>query len=339
MCAVLAMLLAGGLGCARSADSASDGGTTLLLQRAERKLAGTVFQIEVVSQSKRVGHAALEAAFEGVAAEEQRISTWSETSEISAVNRAAGHAPVAVSHDLFAVMERSVWASELTGGAFDVTFAGCGGVWSVSKRRIPSQQEIDECLPRVDYRRIELYPERSSLFLPRPDMRIDLGGIGKGYRVDQAAAVLRAHGITSYLVNGGGDIRLAGRKIDRPWAVEIAHPREPDGRWGVVQLDRGAVVTSGDYSWYFEQDGVRYHHIIDPTTGQPARRSVAVTVIAQSAMDADALATGLFVMGPERALDLVERLPGVEALIIDPQLTAHVSSGFPAYDVHPFGGS
>ena len=106
-----------------------------------------------------------------------------------------------------------------------------------------------------------------------------------------------------------------------------------------MQLDRGAVVTSGDYSWYFERDGVRYHHIIDPTTGHPARRSVAVTVIAQSAMDADALATGLFVMGPDPALDLVEKLPGVEALIIDPQLRAHVSSGFPAYDERPFGGS
>ena len=160
-------------------------------------------------------------------------------------------------------------------------------------------------------------------------MSIGVGGIGKGYAVDQAARVLEEHGIESYIVDGGGDIRIRGQRPDRPWTLAIAHPRRKGGLYGSFTLAKGAVVTSGDYESSFVRDGVLYHHILDPRTGHPAKKSVAVTVLAPEAALADALATGLFVLGPEQGLALVEELPEVEALFFAPSLEVVTSSGFP----------
>ncbi len=143
--------------------------------------------------------------------------------------------------------------------------------------------------------------------------------------------MLVRRGVADYAIDGGGDIRLAVNGDGAPWHVPVAHPRRPDTILGTLALATGAVATSGDYEWFFERDGVRYHHILDPATGRPARRSIAATVIAPTAVEADALATGLFVMGPRRALALVEGLPNVEALLVAPDLSLHVSSGFPPF--------
>ncbi len=320
-------------GCRAGEETAGPGPGALL--RDERLLMGTRFQIQAVTDDEEAGAAAMEAAFTEVARVEALLSAWREASELSAVNRAAGRQPVAVGADLYAVVERSLEVSEWTGGAFDVTFAGCGGLWSFREPRIPSDGEIAACLPRVDFRAVVLDPEASSIFLPRADMRIGLSGIGKGYGVDRAAAVLEARGIHDYIVDGGGDIRLKGRKGDRPWTSGIAHPRRRGELYATLHPHQGAIVSSGDYERTFERAGVRYHHILDPTTGRPARRSAAVTVVAVNAMDADALATGLFVMGPEAGLALVESLPGVEALAFGPELSVHLSSGFPEITVVP----
>lgn len=305
------------------------------LLRDERLAMGTRFQIQVVTGDSEAGTAAMEAAFAEVARIEALLSEWRETSELSAVNRAAGRQGVVVGPDLYAVVERSLEVSEWTGGAFDVTFAACGGLWSFREPRIPSVEEIAGCLPRVGFRAVVLDPEASSIFLSRAGMRIGLSGIGKGYGVDRAAMVLEARGLHDYIVDGGGDIRLKGRKRDRPWSSGIAHPRRRGALYATLHPQAGAIVTSGDYERAFEREGVRYHHILDPTTGMPARRSVAVTVVAASAMDADALATGLFVMGPEAGLALVESLPGVEALLFGPDLSVHLSNGFPEITVLP----
>lgn len=297
--------------------------------RAQRMLMGTMFDIQIVEADPSAGAAAIRAAFDEVERVEALLSEWIETSEISAVNREAGRRPVVVGPDLYTVVERSLWASELTGGAFDITFAACGHLWSFKEARIPDEAEIVDCLPRVGFRRLRLDAARSSIFLPGADMRIGIAGIGKGYGVDRAAEELEAQGIHDYIVDGGGDIRLSGSNIGRPWKVGIADPRRRGKLYSALTLDNGAIVTSGDYESFFEKDGVRYHHILEPATGWPARRSVAVTVIAPSAMDADALATGLFVVGPERGLELVESLPEVEALFFGPDLAIHRSSGFP----------
>jgi thiamine biosynthesis lipoprotein len=307
----------------------ADRGPQLL--REQRLLMGTTFDIQVVTDDRERGALAIREAFDEVARVEDLLSEWRETSEISRVNRLAGREPVAIGPDLFAVVERSLWVSEATRGAFDVTFAGCGRLWSFVERRKPSDEALSRCLGAVGYRRLELDPDDSTLFLPRADMRIGIAGIGKGYGVDRAAQRLESRGIRRYVVDGGGDIRLRGANVDRPWSVGIAHPRERGTLFAALQLDGGSIVTSGDYQRFFDLEGVRYHDILDPATGLPARGSIAITVIAPTAMDADALATGLFVLGPDRGLSVVEGLAGVEALFFDADAKVRPSSGFPAY--------
>jgi thiamine biosynthesis lipoprotein len=297
--------------------------------RAERRLMGTAFQIRVVTADVARGCAAIDAAFDEVAREEALFSEYRPSSEISAINQAAGQSPVEVDPEVFTLLQRSRWASEVTHGAFDMTFASCGGLWSVRERRIPDDEAIAACLEFVGFGRVRLDERQSSVLLPDAGMRIGLGGIAKGYGVDRAAGVLQEHGLANFVVDGGGDLRVEGSDIDGPWAVNIAHPRNPDRVFETIRLTHGAIVTSGDYIRFFERDGVRYHHILDPATGHPARRSVAVTVIAPTATDADALATGLFVLGPERGLQLLSTLRGVEALFFDPDLRVHASQGFP----------
>jgi len=300
------------------------------LVSASRMLMGTTFRIQLVTPDADAGNRAIEAALNEVARVEELLSEWKQTSQISAVNRAAGQSSaVAVGPELFDVVERGLEISELTAGAFDMTYASCGHLWSFRDPRIPSDAEIAACLPFADYRRVELDPGRRGIRLPDASMRIGISGIGKGYGVDRAADLLDSLGFTDYTVDGGGDLRVSGDNIDRPWRVGVADPRQPGALTMTLEPHSGAVVTSGDYHLFFELDGKRYHHIVDPSTGRPAERSIAVTVIAESAMDADALATGLFVLGPQRGLELVERLPGVEAMITAADGTPYSSFGFP----------
>jgi FAD:protein FMN transferase len=297
--------------------------------RDERLKMGTRFEIQVVAEDDAQGRAAIDAAYAEIDRLEALLSEWRETSEISAVNRAAGGQPVVVGPELLEVVERALELSQLTAGAFDITFASCGRLWSIEPPRIPSAAEIAACLPLVGSEHVVVSQADSTIRLDSPATRIGIAGIGKGYGVERAARVLESHGISRYLIAGAGDIRVRGSGPDRPWRVGVAHPRRRGAILGWLELASGAITTSGDYERYFEQDGVRYHHILDPRTGEPARRSVAVTVIGADSTVIDALATGLFVLGPEDGLALAERVPDVEALLIDPDLVEHRTSGFP----------
>ncbi len=294
----------------------------------ERPLMGTLFRIDVVVGDETVGWAAIEAAFTEVERAESLLSNWDESSQISKLNRAAAGQPYEVSDELFAVLDRAQQISKLTQGAFDITFAACGGLWSIRDRRIPSEDALTACLAHVDYRRVALDRRLSAVVKTGPEVMIGIAGLAKGYRIDRAADVLKSRGITDYVVDGGGDMRVSTSTLEGSWPITVAHPRlgEP---LGTVDVGSGAIATSGDYEWFFERDGVRYHHILDPSTGRPARKCTSATVIATSAVEADALATGLFVMGPHEGLDLAERLPDVEALLIAPDLSVHTTSGFP----------
>ncbi len=290
---------------------------------------GTRFRIAVRAPAGPAVQQAIDAAFEEIERIERLLSNFRDDSEISAVNRSAGRGPVAVGADLLAVLDRALTISSLTRGAFDITFAACQGIWSVRERRIAREEEIQGCLAHVGYQRVALDRGAAAVLLPDPQMRLGLGGIAKGYGIDRAAAVLERAGILEWAVDGGGDIRVRAREGVEPWTMGIAHPRRSGESLGTLVLHSGAVATSGDYERYFEHDGIRYHHIIDPATGRPARRSVAATVLAATAMDADALATALFVLGPELGLAVAESLDGVEALVVAPDLSIHRSSGFP----------
>lgn len=302
------------------------------LVSANRMLMGTTFRIQLVTPDVEAGNRAIEAALDEVARVEELLSEWKQTSQISAVNDAAGQeTAIAVGPELYEVVERGLQISQMTGGAFDMTYASCGHLWSFRDPRIPTGAEITACLAHVDYRRVELEPGGSAIRLPDASMRIGISGIGKGYGVDRAADVLESLGFVDYTVDGGGDLRVSGENVDRPWRVGVADPRQSGVLTMTLEPRSGAVVTSGDYHLFFELDGKRYHHIVDPETGRPAERSIAVTVIAETAMDADALATGLFVLGPERGLELVESLAGVEALITAADGTPYGSFGFPKH--------
>ncbi len=297
---------------------------------AARPLMGTRFHVRVRAADRSAAERAIGAAFDEIARVEAVLSEWREDSDISRLNRNAGGGPVEIGPDLLRVVERAVEIGRWTQGAFDITFAACGRLWSIPERRVPTAEAIASCLPHVGYARIVTDRETGAIALPDPGMRLGIAGIGKGYGVDRAAEVLEARGIADYIVEGGGDLRL--RRTDGgAWRVGIAHPKRPNALFATFEIARGAVATSGDYMNYFEKDGVRYHHILDPRTGVPARGCASVTVIAPDATTADALATGLFVLGPERGLQLVEQLPGVEALYLTPELAPRASRGFPSW--------
>jgi len=327
----LALAAAAGSACSREPGTPAAAAPTPQHLRDERLKMGTRFEIQVVAADEAGGRAAIQAAYDEIDRLEALLSEWRETSEISAVNREAGRRPVVVGLELLEVVERSLEIADLTHGAFDITFASCGRLWSIDPPRIPSAAEIAACLPLVGSAGIEVSARESTIYLERPDTRIGIGAIGKGYGVDRAARVLESHGIEHYLVAGAGDIRVRGSGPERPWRIGVAHPRRRGEILGWLELTGGAITTSGDYERFFERDGVRHHHILDPRTGTPARRTIAVTVIGPEATAIDALATALFVLGPDEGIELAERLPDVDALMIDPDLREHRTSGFPTW--------
>ena len=247
------------------------------------------------------------------------LSEWKEGSPLSAVNRAAGVAPVAVPADLLALVERSLELGAATGGAFDPSWAALWGVWDfrAAVPRVPEPETIAARLPLVDYRRIAIDRDARTLFLPTAGMKLGLGAIGKGYALDRAAALLDARGFGDFLLVGGGQVLARGRHGSRPWRIGLRDPRgAPDELFARVAVADASLSTSADNESFFELDGVRYHHILDPKTGRPARGLRSATVLHREATVADALSTAVMVLGRERGLEIAARL-GAEALVVD----------------------
>lgn len=294
------------------------------------QLMGTEWTVRVLPPagmtSAEVDEAIIE-TFAEVARIEQVMSEWIPDSPISQVNDSAGAEEVIVPVELVALVRRAVDIGRLTDGAFDVTWRPLGDVWRFDDTPLPTDSDVDRARALVDYTRVEVSPQ--SLRLPVEGMALGLGGIAKGYAVDRAAGVLRDRGIERFYIDGGGDIRVGGGANGRPWRVGIRDPRGgPDDLVSVVAMNDAAVVTSGDYERFRMVEGVRYHHIIDPRTGRPATSCTSVTVVADSAEWADAMATAVFVLGPEAGLALIEQRSGAEALIVDAEGRILLSTGF-----------
>jgi thiamine biosynthesis lipoprotein len=274
-------------------------------------------------------------AFDAVFAEFDRLdrlmSVWKADSDIVRLNAAAGDHPVPVSADTMAAMLAAQQASEWTHGKFDVTFGALSDLWKFDQDQddtIPSRAAVQARLPLIDYRKLVLDPQAGTAFLERKGMRAHLGGIGKGYAVEKGVAILRKAGLSDFSVQAGGDLYVGGKRGDRPWRLGIADPRAPDGAvFARIELTDSTFSTSGDYERSFIKNGVRYHHIIDPQTGEPARLCRSVTIVAKSPLMADGLSTGVFLLGPDEGMALVERLPDVEAVIVDAHNQVHVSKG------------
>jgi thiamine biosynthesis lipoprotein len=336
----LALVQVAGCGDCRSRGGAvgDDGGDRATgdapdetIVEAQRELMGTEFRVSVAGMEQSRARAAISAALDEVARVEAALSPYRDDSEVSRINEGAGVEPVQVTLETLELLERAREVSELSGGAFDVTFAALSPVWRSLREdppRLPDDEAINAARSLVGWQRLVLDRERSTAFLPQRGMRIDLGGIGKGHGVDRASAVLVEHGAENFIVGGGGDLQVRGRKRSGPWLLGIQHPRLRGQLMGDLDPpEGGALVTSGDYERFVEVGGVRYHHIIDPRTGRPVRGTSAVTLLAPNATLADGLSTAVFVMGPEAGMALVERTAGVEAIIVSESLEVAISSG------------
>ena len=274
-------------------------------------------------------------AFDAVFAEfnrlDQLMSVWKKDSDILKLNAAAGDHPVPVSKDTLDALAAARQMSEWTGGKFDVTFGALSDIWKFDQDQdntVPSQAAIAARLPLIDYRKLVIDVQAGTAFLQKKGMHANLGGIGKGYAVDKAVALLRAAGLADFSIQAGGDLYVAGHRGDRPWRLGIADPRAPDGAiFARVDLSDSTFSTSGDYERSFIKDGVRYHHILDPSTGQPSRLCRSVTIVAKEATLADGLSTSVFLLGPEQGMALIEKLPDVEGVIVGADNQVHVSSG------------
>ena len=278
---------------------------------------------------------AARAAFDEVFAEftrlEKLMSTWIPESDVSRINRAAGLNPVRVSAEVRDVLNTARQMSEWTGGRFDVTFGALSGLWKFDHDQdnvAPDMPEVRRRLALIDYRAIQMDDAAGTVFLARRGMSMHLGGIGKGYAVDRGVAILRQRGVRNFMVQSGGDIYVGGMKDGRPWRLAIQDPRGPANR-SIADLDLsdGTFSTSGDYERYFIKDGRRYHHILDPTTGEPARGTRSVTIVSNLAVVADGLSTGVFILGPEAGMALIERLPDVEGVVVSETNEVMISSG------------
>lgn len=301
-------------------------------------LLGTVIDVTTYGE---VPDSVFESVFERVREIETRMSTSEEdyeTTELMEVNDAAGRSPVHVSEDTFEVVSQAVEYSRLTEGAFDVTVQPLVSLWGIGTESaaIPEEEQIDAALAAVDYRRVDLEPATHSIYLPREGMGVDVGGIAKGYAADEAERILRDAGVRWALLDFGGNILTIGTKPDGShWRIGIQLPSPEASRGtylGIVEVSDLAVVTSGTYERYFEEDGIRYHHILDTDTGYPVRNSLeSVTIITDVSMRADALSTAVFAMGLDAGRDFVETLDEVEALFVTKDKEVYFTSGMRDY--------
>ena len=290
------------------------------LFRESRTAMYTLVTMTVVSRSESRAKEAMDAAYGELERVGRLLNFYAEDSELSLINRNAGIAPVKVSAETLAVVGAALRAARETAGGFDVTIGPLVRLWDFTRKTIPTHEQIEEAKALVGYRHVQVDEQASTVFLDTRGMQIDLGGIIKGYAADRAAAVLRQHGIASGIVAVAGDIRLFGRQPDgSPWRVGIQHPR-PEGDeaalLATLDIDDGAISTSGDYQRFFMENGVRYHHLLNPETGFPQDLCRSVTVIAREALDTDAFATGIFILGPEKGIAALERL-GMDGVIVD----------------------
>lgn len=272
-------------------------------------------------------------AFDDAFAEMKRLedllTVWKEDSDVSRINQAAGKAAVKVAPETMECLRLAKRFAELSKGKFDPTFGALSGLWKFDHDqddKIPAPAEVKKRLRLIDYRRLILDEAHATAKLERAGMKLHLGGIGKGYAVDKAVALIRSRGFSDFMVQAGGDLYVAGRRGDRPWRVGIRDPRGPPSAYfAASEVTDASFSTSGDYERTFIQDGVRYHHILDPDTGNPAMACRSVTIMAKDAVTADGISKGVFILGPKDGLPLIESIDGAGAVIVDRANQVHVS--------------
>ncbi len=288
---------------------------------------GTEVSVYLWHDDEASGQEAVNAVFHEVARINNLMSTYIPESMMSEINRHAAQRPVEVDDELFTLITRSLDISSLTRGAFDITFDSVGQHYDFREGRRPDEATLSAELPRIDYRLVEADRVEGTIRFLAEGVRINLGGIAKGYTVERGIEILRRHGVAHARVTAGGDTRLLGDRRGEPWMVGVQNPRDSEQLAVTIPLENEAISTSGDYERFFIEEGERYHHIIEPSTGQPASEVRSVTIIGPDAVLTDALSTSVFVMGVDQGLRLIATLPDYEGIVIDSQGKMFYSDG------------
>ena len=291
----------------------------------KESIMGTNIYVEVWTEKEELGKQALTSVMFEMERINQLMSPYIETSELSKLNNLAGASYVPVSQELYDLIKLSVGISQETEGAFDITFASVGFLYNYREAQKPTNEKIDQLLDAVNFNHIKFNHAKRSIFFSHPQVKIDLGGIAKGHAIDNAIAILKAQGIKHALVTAGGDTGLLGDRLGRPWMVGVRDPRNRDRKAVVLPLENTSMSTSGDYERFFEEDGTRYHHIIAPSTGKSVYEVQSVTIVGAKSTFNDALSTAVFVLGVQKGIDLINRTPGYDAIIVDNKRKLHYS--------------
>ena len=288
---------------------------------------GTRCTVELWADDVAKGEAAIASVFSDMRNVDAMMSVYKPESELSRVNAEGARHPVAVSPELFDVIAISLQYSRLSKGVFDVTYASVGYLYDYRKHVHPDDAAIAAALPGIDYRHVKLDAAAHTVAFERPGMRIDLGGIAKGYSVDRGIDILKRAGYTRAMVNAGGDSRIIGDRFGKPWVIGIRDPNNRDKVVMRIPLEDSAFSTSGDYERFFDEGGVRYHHIIDPKTGKSPHSVRSATIIASTATRTDGLSKTVFILGPKAGIDFINGLTDADAVVIAADGKVYYSKG------------
>lgn len=301
-----------------------------IVHKKKLSMLGSPFEITVIAKDTIEGNYFANLAVAEVKRIENQISDWIPTTQISEINKNAGVKSVKVDDEVFELVERALKISKLTDGAFDISYASMDKIWKFdgSMTEMPSPEAIKKSVAKIGYQKIIHDEKEKTIFLKDEGMKLGLGGIGQGYIADKVKALLQSKGCSAGIVNVSGDINTWGKQLDgKPWTIGIVNPMNKNKVFATFPIEDSAVETSGSYEKFVKFNGIRYSHIIDPRTGYPATGIVSVSVFAKQTEVADALATGIFVLGVEVGLDLINQIKGVECIIVDDKGKIHTSNG------------
>ena len=283
-------------------------------------LMGSDFQITIVEKDKLRAEFLINLCVSEITRIENLISSWRKSSETSLINSNAGIKPVKVKKELFDLISRSIKISEITQGSFDITYASLDEVWYFDRKMLslPTKTDISNSVSKIGYENIILDKKNQTVFLKLRGMKIGFGAIGKGYAADKAKDILIKKNVKSGIINAGGDLTAWGEKPSgNDWMIAIVNPLNKNKVFSWLPINDKSIVTSGSYERFIKFNGKSYSHIIDPRSGYPIDGILSVTIIAEKAELADALATSVFVLGENVGLDLINQLPGVDCIIIN----------------------
>jgi thiamine biosynthesis lipoprotein len=293
----------------------------------EEAIMGTAIKVELWAEDRRVGDAAAAAVMDEMHRIDRAMSPHKAGSELCRINRDGARGPVAVTDEMFGLLQRAQAFSQRTGGAFDITYAAVGRLYDYRNRIRPSQEALDSARQCVGWQGLLLDPAERTVRFAKDGMRIDLGGFAKGHAVDRAADLLARRGVRHAWVSAGGDSRVLGDRRGRPWTVAIGDPRRAGEVVAVLPLEDTSISTSGDYERFFDDGPERVHHLIDPATGASPRGVQSVSILSADGLTCEALSKAVFVLGVQRGLALIETLPGTDAVVVDAEGRLHASSG------------